>query len=95
MWSFLNKAERIVIVAISVNVVRVNYIDVLVKVYVEETTTRRFTVCLAGVIPVAFYLWIGKGPIDHVLHASFEKSGEIHDSVADEDSFEVDGCAGI
>lgn len=41
------KAERIVIVAIAIYVARVDLVDSFVKVYVEEATTCRFSVCLA------------------------------------------------
>ena len=68
MWSLLWLIEGIVIVAVTIHVVYVNFVDVLLELDFEESTASRIRVYLASIVKVWLDLGVDKITVHHIGH---------------------------
>jgi hypothetical protein len=87
MRSFSLIPKRVVIVAITVDIVGVQFIDVVLEVDDEESATGRFGVELTGVIPIFPDFWVDERTVVKVLHLTPRQRLESHYTVPNHNSF--------
>lgn len=87
MRSFSLIPKRVVIVAITVDIVGVQFIDVVLEVDDEESATGRFGVELTGVIPIFPDFWVDERTVVKVLHLTPRQRLESHYPVPNHNSF--------
>jgi hypothetical protein len=58
--SFLRPLEGIIVIAVAVNVVRINLINILLELNAKEATACRLRIKDATMIPVVSEFWINK-----------------------------------
>lgn len=87
-FSFIPK--RVIVVAITVDTVGVQLVNVVLEVDDEESATSRFGVDLTGILPILLDFWIDKRTVVKILHLTPRQSLESHYTVTNHNSFEVD-----
>lgn len=90
MFSFLRLSERIIVVAVAVDVVGIELVNVLHEVDEEESAACWVGVELARVGPIHVVVRIGKGTSFEVLHFTSLDMCEIHYPISYKDALKFD-----
>lgn len=87
--------KGIVVKAVTVDVVRVYFLEILLGASCEEPASSGIWVDLAGVFPIGLDLGIHKRTIQKILYLIPLDSPKAHHSIAHHDSPEIDGTRSI
>lgn len=89
MGPFCDLVKGVVVVAVTIDVIRIEFIDIVLEVDDKISTAGRLRIIEASRVPIASYFRVNKGSIRKEINLTPRESCIVHQPVPNHNSLEI------